>query len=430
VVYDCASDPGYAGVLVYDDTPSPESAQIVFFAFNWLALSDSDTRDQLLENVTIYLLAPEAPPDGGITGTVDLKGTNDESDVVITASSGGKFTRSDTTAVDGSYAILGLYNGTYAVTAHKIGYVDSTADDVVVADGLITEDVDFNLYPQHVIFYMDFEDNGHLVPTGPDWQWGVPTSGPGSAHSGTKVWATKLAGDYSSSSDSRLQSDGIDLYSVSQATLTFWSWYAFEGTSTLYDGGNVKISLNASDWSIITPVDGYDGTISSSNSGIPNEQGFATPSNGNFWHQETFDLTPYAGNKIFLRFHFGSDGSVTYPGWYIDDLTVVAPAEVPDAAESLTAQLLEGDIHLSWTAPTKAAVDHYVVYRNENHDFSPSPDDSIGVAAGTSFVDADAAVGSTGTNHYYVVEAVSSDGYRSEPSNCAGEFDRYLEVMP
>jgi hypothetical protein len=516
-VYDCASDPGDAGVLVYDDTPSPESAQIVFFCFNWLAIADSTTGAQLLENTAAYLLTQETPPTGGISGvvdlsdttdesgvivtavsggkftrsdttdtdgnyliaglynvtysvtasklgyvdstatgvvvqngqvtedvnftlyplggisgTVDLKGTNDESGVVVTATSGGKFTGSDTTDVDGSYFIEDLYDATYSVTASKLGYVDSTATGVVVQSPLITENVDFNLYPQQVIFFQDFEDDGYMVPAGPDWEWGQPTSGPGSAHSGTKVWATKLAGDYSSSSNSTLDTEGIEFRGASQAILTFWSWYSFEGTSTLYDGGNVKISLEGGPYSLITPVDGYDGTIYSTNAGIPNEQGFAGPSTGDFWHQETFDLTPYVGYKeIFLRFHFGSDGSVTYPGWYIDDLMITAPADVPDPAENLTAELMGDDIHLSWTPPAKAkAIDHYIIYRSEDYAFTPSPADSIGATSDTFFVDTDSEVGNPGTNHYYAVEAVGSGGYCSAPSNCVGEFDIDLQAGP
>jgi hypothetical protein len=514
VVYDCDSDPGDAGILVYDDTPSPESAQIVFFSFNWLALDDSSTRAQLLENTAAYLLTQETPPTGGISGVVDLSDTTDESGVVVTATTSGKFTRSDTTDVDGNYFIEELYNATYAVTAHKLGYMDSTATGVVVENGQTTEDVnftlyplggisgtvdlkgtndnsgavvtalsdgkftgsdttdvdgsyfiehlhdatysvtahklgyvdstatgvvvqrpqitenvDFNLYPQQVILYYDFEDDGILRPDGPDWEWGVPTSGPGSAHSGTKAWATKVAGDYSSSSDSRLETGDIDLHDVSQATLTFWSWYYFEGTSYLYDGGNVKLAVDGGAYNVIAPVDGYDGTIYSTNAGIPNEEGFATPSAGNFWHQETFDLNAYVGHDVRIRFHFGSDGSVTYPGWYIDDLMVTVPAAVPDPVVDLQIHLMMEDMCLTWSPPSKAAdVDHYVIYRSESHDFLPSPADSIGSTEDTIFVDTNSGADSPGSNHYYVVEAVSSGGYRSEKSDTVGEFDKLLEV--
>ncbi len=75
-------------------------------------------------------------------------------------------------------------------------------------------------------------------------------------------------------------------------------------------------------------------------------------------------------------------------------------------------------------------MDHYVIYRGTSHDFVPGHSDSIGVTGDTAFVDTDAAVGQTAVNHYYVVEAVSGSGYRSEPSNCVGEFDHQLQVTP
>lgn len=50
--------PGAPSVLVYDDTPDPASAQIVFLAFSYPA-ADSPERIDLLENVAAFLHAPE-----------------------------------------------------------------------------------------------------------------------------------------------------------------------------------------------------------------------------------------------------------------------------------------------------------------------------------------------------------------------------------
>ncbi|MCK4596673.1 hypothetical protein KAU04_01495, partial [bacterium] len=95
------------------------------------------------------------------------------------------------------------------------------------------------------------------------------------------------------------------------------------------------------------------------------------------------------------------------------------------------AQLMEEDIYLIWSPPVKAGeVDHYVIYRNESHDFMPGHTDSIGVTEDTTFVDTDPGVGSPSINHYYVVEAVSGEGYRSDRSSTVGEFDKYLQVTP
>jgi hypothetical protein len=40
------------------------------------------------------------------------------------------------------------------------------------------------------------------------------------------------------------------------------------------------------------------------------------------WQPYVADLTPYAGQTVLIRFSFNSDGSVTYPGPYIDDVVV------------------------------------------------------------------------------------------------------------
>ena len=42
----------------------------------------------------------------------------------------------------------------------------------------------------------DASDGGWTGSGTASWAWGTPTSGPGAAHSGTRVWATNLAGDY------------------------------------------------------------------------------------------------------------------------------------------------------------------------------------------------------------------------------------------
>jgi hypothetical protein len=91
---------------------------------------------------------------------------------------------------------------------------------------------------------------------------------------------------------------------------------------TNYDGGNVKVSNDGgATWNVVTPFGGYDGTANSGNAGIAGEPCFTGYLN-NFWQMEMFDLSAYAGQTIRIRFHFGSDGSVTKTGWYVDDVTL------------------------------------------------------------------------------------------------------------
>ncbi|NOY78783.1 MAG: T9SS type A sorting domain-containing protein [Calditrichaeota bacterium] len=157
-----------------------------------------------------------------------------------------------------------------------------------------------------------------------DWQWGVPTSGPGVAFSGKNLWATNLSGNYKNSSDSKLDSPVINLTNASTARLTFWHWYKMEySQSTFWDGGNIEISVDDSNFVLVTPLGGYDGVIDNSANVLDKQPVFGGPeTNGNHWQQETVDLTPYLGHKIRVRFHFGSDAYVSDAGWYIDDVRI------------------------------------------------------------------------------------------------------------
>ncbi|MDH3217453.1 MAG: immune inhibitor A, partial [Candidatus Krumholzibacteria bacterium] len=167
----------------------------------------------------------------------------------------------------------------------------------------------------------DFEaDDGGFTASGPDWEWGEPTAGPSDAHSGLKLWATKVGDDYSSSSNSTLDLPALQVPSSgTYAVLSLWQWYYIE---TNYDGGNVKISTDGgATWTILTPDIGYNGTGGSGNAGIPGEPCF-TGYDDDVWHKATFDLTAYKGQTVTIRLHFGSDSSVQRVGWYVDDVRI------------------------------------------------------------------------------------------------------------
>ena len=140
VVLETATDPGDGGILVYDDNPAPQSAQIVFYTFNFAIFADSASRSQLLENTGAFLLAAEGGATGSISGTVDLVGSGDDSGAIVTA--GGQ---SDTTDVAGSYQITGLYASTYNVIATAGGYATGANNGVVVLEGQNTPNIDFAL---------------------------------------------------------------------------------------------------------------------------------------------------------------------------------------------------------------------------------------------------------------------------------------------
>ena len=153
--------------------------------------------------------------------------------------------------------------------------------------------------------FFDFEDTPGLARTtemtNNSWRWGTPTSGPGAAASGTRLWATGLGGRIGSPEDGLLRIP-LPYRFGSQIRLQFDAWYEFldfgvEFGQIAYPG--VFFDQNVVLRSVTGSSDGF----------------------------EQFDLTlPPASNSqngTEVRFlvvsstsSFGSDG------WYIDNLRI------------------------------------------------------------------------------------------------------------
>jgi hypothetical protein len=228
------------------------------------------------------------------------------------------------------------------VTIENFGQFPANAYQVDVEIGAITDEEGHD---------QDFESgDGYYTSTG-SWAWGTPTTGPGAAHSGSKLWATNLNGNYPTNDNAKLETLPITV--PTGADLEFWMWY---DTEFSYDGMNVKISNDSgATWTILgaylAPYD--DDAASTANAGIPGEPCFSGHGQG-VWTQYSFDLATYEGEEVIIRFHFGSDGSVQYPGMYIDDVKVgtYSATLVGEYAESviLTTQI-DPDGTLAVTLP-------------------------------------------------------------------------------
>lgn len=143
------------------------------------------------------------------------------------------------------------------------------------------------------------------------WQYGATTL-PGAPGN---VWATNLTGNYNANAGEGLLSPpftvgpGCDYMEIKH-------YFRGEGSGAppWYDGGNVTVNDV-----VITPVEGYDGTARTSPHCVATEAiygGKSTLPSRN-WSNSCFDLSEFEGQTIQVRFDFGSDGSVQYPGWYI-----------------------------------------------------------------------------------------------------------------
>jgi hypothetical protein len=139
------------------------------------------------------------------------------------------------------------------------------------------------------------------VPYGSGSSCGDPTSG----HTGANVYGYNLFGDYTDSMSAQyLTSTPIDCSRFETVSLHFWRWLGVE--DSYWDHAAVEASNNGSTWMTVWEHAG-----------------------GSFcdgqWVKQTFDLTSVAAGKpaVRLRWRMGpTDGSVTYPGWNIDDIEV------------------------------------------------------------------------------------------------------------
>ena len=187
----------------------------------------------------------------------------------------------------------------------SIQYYGWYIDDVVIENQ--------NLSGITVLYASSFEgaDNGDLVPVSiggsAPWQRGVPTTGPSSAYHGSNVWATNLSGNYNNNADEAIEKQSAISLSCAGCSNYFMRFYHYVHTETGYDSGWVELNTGAG-WFKFSPS--YRGNGSS---------GPLTPT----WQSVQLDLSPYAGNSIRFRFRFKSDGSVNYPGWYIDSVSII-----------------------------------------------------------------------------------------------------------
>jgi hypothetical protein len=188
-------------------------------------------------------------------------------------------------------------------------------------------------------YFQDFEaSNGSfthaIYGSVDDWAWGHPTAGVSAAHSGQKCWATNLTGSYNNNNDCALITPSMNFSTLTHPVVTFWMAYESE---VYWDGMIIEASSNGgSSWSQLSPYDPpYTQTSGYSWPGLHYGGSYLT------WQKYIFQMSAYAGySNVQFRWHFKSDGSVTYYGFYVDDFAVgdfsqkdikVVSAEYPNA---------------------------------------------------------------------------------------------------
>lgn len=136
----------------------------------------------------------------------------------------------------------------------------------------------------------------------PVWEWGEPSSGPGEAWSGTRLWATDLDDFYINNNEASLILPDVDLTGASRPVLSLWQWYQ------LRPGDEARFEVEVGgDWQVIEPIYGYP------------EGGSAFAESIDDWQDVYVDLTGLDSSSQ-VRLSLVSDSTGVSVGWYVDDL--------------------------------------------------------------------------------------------------------------
>jgi hypothetical protein len=261
-----------------------------------------------------YILT--AVPPVTVTGTVtDGGGRGGPLFAKIVIESTGFSTTLYTDALTGSYSVA-LYQQTsytFTVSATLPGYRERKVA-MSFSSAAVTRNFALEVdpvscsapgYRSSYVYYQEFEaDNGGFAVSGtlPSWAWGTPTSGPWSAHSGVRLWATNLSGNYNNSESSYITSPNINLSSLAgkYIYLQWWQWVNVEAG---YDYIYVDVSKDG-------------GATWANNVYTYNDI------DENWKRQQVLMDPSYAVSNFRFRFHLTTDSTVTRPGWYIDDIGI------------------------------------------------------------------------------------------------------------
>lgn len=134
------------------------------------------------------------------------------------------------------------------------------------------------------------------------------------AHSGQYQWWSQR-GDETNTRLTR----SFDLRGLDRATLLAWMWYDLEID---YDYAYAEVSADGGQtWTIL--ANGHTTLYNpSGNSYGPALTGTSGGGGEPVWLQEEFDLSPYAGQEVLVRFEVITDEGLNYRGLCLDDVTI------------------------------------------------------------------------------------------------------------
>ena len=217
----------------------------------------------------------------------------------------------------------------------------STSFGFVATDTIDSDEatVGVNFAAAGVAYFWDMNTDPAWSGDG-QWAWGIPTGGgtangdPTSGHTGNHVMGYNLGGDYANSlSAQHMISGAIDCSDLDNVRVRYMRWLGVE--RSLYDDASFAVSTDGTTWDVL--YTNPDVSFSDDE-----------------WVMEEFDVASIAdgASTLFLRWTMGStDSSVTYPGWNVDDVAILAtapPACIADVTTDGTSDgIPDGSVTLS-----------------------------------------------------------------------------------
>jgi len=257
---------------------------------------------------------------------------------------------------DGTFSIPGVFsNHTYDVMVVMTGYSTYNGEAIVGDTDLDLGQiiVDEVAYPPNTLiatqapdesqvdliwntplaidyYFWDFEDGPDDWTTGAiggvdHWELGTPAQTQiNNAYSGVNAWMTRLAQDYDNNANTWLMSPELDFSSWQEihfsAYLNIWSESGWDGMilEASTDGGVTWFHVRSDDTELVF----YNNSSTAGPIAPPKWSGRTVGTHG-FWDEKATEIPELVGeSSVYLRFRFGSDGSVQGEGIAVDDVYI------------------------------------------------------------------------------------------------------------
>jgi hypothetical protein len=311
------------------------------------ASCESGNSNQTTATVAVTCTPPAAPTlSGSVSGsTVNLSWTTVSGatayHVLRSTTSGGPYTQIASVTTT-TFADTGLANGTYFYVVRAFNACES-ANSNEVSETVSVTCTNTTLYSNTFETGSGLSDwtKGTFVAGGSTTSWrGIQACSP--TTSGTHIFrygGTTCTSSYGNNNFTFAQPKGATGIAFGAAAntsrLTFKHRYNFESG---FDGGTLALSVDGTNYTFVPASailsGGYNGTISAA---CP-PAGAAGASSWTGSHNTTFTSTTVdldaacnaatglttgcAGKSVFIAFTSITDCSVTFPGWFLDDVTV------------------------------------------------------------------------------------------------------------